>query len=373
MTAPAPWLREGLGAGTKGDIPPVSASDVNEVFKNAQSPQVAQFASYLHELIMARTSGDGLRRAAGVGKTKLPDYLNGTHVPHLRVLKRWIIQPLSSYKPSLSDEEMATLLALHHAAAAVQPPKEPSLADQITFANEDLEQAKAKIVALSARLDAAISKNLAGDAQLERMRLIQEDLRGQLDVLIAEAETLRRGLERSRAEYQAVLKGANRRFVEFDEEQRRRIAEYQERITRLERAVAGHLENEVELRRYAARLEKTVQALTQKIKEERSLFTRLVVHAASGETLLSMEREMRRERRTAETKIKKLSNNNERLVESLQEMTKAHREDRERMHERMQQMQSEKEQLELQLAVLQAASRSPSQETYQRTHLREAG
>lgn len=321
----------------------MSASHRNEMFKNAKFRQVSDFAAYLDGLISARTSLDGLRRAAGVGKTKLPDYLNGTHVPDLRVLRHWIIEPLSSYRP-LREEEWAKLLALHEAAAAVQPPKEPTLSDQITFMREDLQQANLKIATLSRRLEAAISKNLAGDAAMQRMRRIQEEMRNQLLQLTAEANTLMQELERSRTEYQEALKGANRRFAEFGEEKRRKLAEYQERISRLEVAVAGHLEKEVELRRYAASLEATVDRLKQQIKDERALYMKLVAHITRSTSLLKGDQEREREREAAQAEIRKLVLANERLTETL-------REDRERI-----------EQLTMELVLLQAASPYPTQE-----------
>ena len=302
----------------------------------ADHPEVAAFASHLDELIKARTSENRLQRAANVGHSKLTKYLDGTEVPHQRVLQHYILRPLEEeFGPPLRDRERATLDELYSKACGVQQPRPPTDRDQVNFLELDLRQAESRLAEVTERLDAALAKNAAGCEQIAQMGLREEDLRAQLGVLTEQAGTLQRALKKSRQEYRAAQQEAGRHLAQFAEEKSKELDQYQREISKLELAVSSHARIKEELCKRVEQLDGQVRTLEEKVhtlekenttllrthREDCTLFMRLVNHASNGESFGKELARLLNRLERSEATIAQLTETNKILTETNQGLT----------------------------------------------------
>ncbi|MFD0900395.1 hypothetical protein [Actinomadura sediminis] len=211
-----------------------------------------------------------------MGHSKLPHYLDGRAVPDRRVLQHYVLRPLGKFRP-VEPVELATLMELHREACEVQPPKEPTRDDKITFLEQDLQQAREERDALRKRLDAALARGATAAEQAAQMARVMAGLREQIDRL---------------TEKQGRLTAALDSLKEVSHSQGRAIAEYERKIADLEQAVSWQLNtltrlrqtidfHEAEtqrLREHARFLQQEIDALHRERDEDRRLCMKIIAH-----------------------------------------------------------------------------------------------
>lgn len=282
-------------------------------------PEVADFVTYLDDLIKARTSDNQLFKVAKVGHSKLSRYLDGRDVPDRRVLFHYVITPLGMFEP-LTDSEIMRLEQLYVQACAVQAPKPPTPQDQIKFLEQDLERAQSLSAALHARLNAALTRGCSSDqhhtTELER---IVAELRHRVQQMTAEHARLTAELCSVKQEYGEAsnqkheLTSCKQRITELEQQ----VSEQLQSLRQMKRTIDYHNDQVRFLRHRVAQLE-------QRNAQERRLFMQLVVHLRSDPYLKGLQQELddlRYRHAQGEDTIARLTKTVTRLTEDLTRLT----------------------------------------------------